>query len=96
MPWRIGDGHTIGQHNLFIGFEATDDVTAKTINDVRALINKWKCAGSHAWIPAGIIFADETLPGLFDPTSPPGPPMPDGTWGNPANRNTNAFYLSGI
>ncbi len=96
VPWRIGDGHTIGQHNLFIGFEATDDVTAKTINDVRALINKWKCAGSHAWIPAGIIFADETLPGLFDPTSPPGPPMPDGTWGNPANRNTNAFYLSGI
>jgi hypothetical protein len=43
-----------------------------------------------------MIFADETVPGLFDPNNPPGPPMPDGTWDNPANRNTNAFYLSGV
>lgn len=34
--------------------------------------------------------------GLFDPSLPPGSPMPDGTWNEPGNRDPGAVYLSGI
>lgn len=44
----------------------------------------------------GHVYGQEDVVGLFDPNAPPGPPMPDGDWDDPANRNVDALYLSGI
>lgn len=69
-------------------------------SDMRALISKWKAAGSEC---VKIIVAFDSSD--FDPTASPGAPMPDGTWGrNSKNvggvqvpaRNTNALYLKGV
>ena len=118
-PWTYGSGHAYGDGNSY-GFLGTNQF----IQDIRALTEQWKAAGSHAGTfdlgcDAGIIFAGSSTQdsikygdagltygsghvygetytvGLFAPTLPPGSPMPDGTWDDPANRDPSALYLSG-
>jgi len=89
-PKLWGDGHTYGDGTSWGYVE-----TVALATDIRNLIHKWKAAGSHAWRDGGIILVGEGG-SQFDPTDPPGPPNPDGTWGDPANRTLTAFYLSGI
>ena len=78
-----GDGTTWGS-------SATADITA----DVKAIIKKWKCAGTKC---DNIIVVNASETSTFgSPTLPPGPPMPDGTWDDPANRYANALYWGSV
>lgn len=70
--WLWGDGHLYG-NDVTWGSTATPH----QVTDVRALVDKWKAAGTHEWNT--IIAFDGSL---FDPTAPPGAPNPDGTWGH--------------
>lgn len=90
-----GDGHTWGD-----GTSWGSSATAAEIEDIRALVGKWKMAGSEC---KNIIVAGDNS--LFDPTAVPGAPMPDGTWGPEykivagtavPTRETNALYLDGV
>jgi hypothetical protein len=72
-------------------------VTADQIKTMRRIIQTWKRSASQCGATlfgGGLIAAFST--GIFDPTSSPGAPMPDGTWGNPSNRDTGAAYLDGF
>jgi hypothetical protein len=72
--------------------------------DVKATINQWKAAGSHAGVypscDGGIVAVLSDPDVVFSPTNPPGgvgdAAMPDGDWNNFANRNPAAVFLSGV
>lgn len=68
--------------------------------DIRSIVSKMKAAGSEC---VNIIVSWNISD--FDPTSAPGAPMPDGTWGRLSRnvggtqvptRNTNALYFKGV
>lgn len=94
-PWYWGDGHVWGGGQSW-GFVES----GAFLTDVRSLVGTWKAAGSHAGtfdagLDAGLIFSNDDA--LFDPTAAPGSPgMPDGDWNDPLNRDSDAFYLSGV
>lgn len=72
-------------------------VTADQLNTLRRIVQTWKRAASQCGASVfggGLIAAFSS--GIFDPTSAPGAPMPDGTWGNPSNRDTGAAYIDGF
>ena len=72
-------------------------VTQDQINTMRRIIQTWKRSASQCGatsVGGGLIAAFSS--GIFDPTSSPGAPMPDGTWGNPSNRDPGAAYLNGF
>jgi hypothetical protein len=78
-----GDGTTWGS-----------SATADIILDVKAIIKKWKCAGTKC---DNIIVVNSSESLTFGaPTLPPGPPMPDGNWDVPANRYANALYWGSV
>lgn len=71
-------------------------VTPDQINTMRRIIQTWKRAASQCGATTfggGLIAAFSG--GIFDPTGS-GAGYPDGTWGNPSNRNTGAAYLNGF
>lgn len=61
------------------------------VQDIKNLILKWKCAGTEC---TEIIVPESSTD--FDPTSPPGYPMPDGDWDVPANRLPTALYWGSV
>lgn len=85
--WKIGDGTLLG----------VGGVTHNQIRTARRIIQTWKRAASQcgATTSGGGIIAAFSI-GLFDPSSAPGAPMPDGTWGYPPNRDPGAAYLDGF
>lgn len=69
-------------------------VTPDQVNTMKRIIQLWKRAASQCgatFTGGGLIAAMSD--GMFDPTSAPGAPMPDGTWGNPNNRDPGASYI---
>lgn len=83
------------------GFDGSDQWYV----DVRNLIVQWKAAGSHCGAnypvcDGGIVAVIGDPVTTFNPTNPPDPTgvnMPNGTWGNPSNRNSAlGTYLGGI
>lgn len=72
----IGDADlwddAIGSDGFTIGSTATPD----QVRSVRRIVNTWKPAGTRCRY---IIVAFD--PASFDPSTPAGPPLPDGTWG---------------
>lgn len=50
--------------------------TREQVDAVRSIVRDWKAAGSRC---VNIILAFD--PASFDPSDPPGAPLPDGTWG---------------
>ncbi len=91
-PKFWGDGHTWGDGTSW-GYVESLSIAA----DLRNLVGKWKAAGTHAWRDGGIILCESPAPNRFLPNNAPGGgTMPDGTWGDPANRVADVFYLSGI
>jgi len=63
---------TWGKPDLTWGSTATPD----QVKGVRELVAEWKPAGTRC---VNIIIAFDNA--SFDPTDPPGAPLPDGTWG---------------
>lgn len=59
-PWYVGDGHVVGGGQS-VGFTESNTF----ITDIRAIIGKWKAAGSHAGtypnLQAGIILTESTM-----------------------------------
>jgi hypothetical protein len=78
VPWSEIDwgdvGLTWGQADLTWGSTAT----AAEVAAVRGIVRYWKPA--HARCEKIIVVLDDAA--AFDPTDPPGPPLPDGTWGD--------------
>lgn len=68
---NIGGAWTIGQAGATIGTTASPSM----VSTVREIVRAWKPAGRRC---SEIIVALD--PDSFDPTSPPGAPLPDGTW----------------
>jgi len=65
--------------------------TANFVQDIKNLILKWKCAGTECVQVIVPEFSSD-----FEPTSPPGYPMPDGAWDVPANRLPTALYWGSV
>lgn len=92
-----GDGTVWGDDGHGIG----STVPWRVVQDVRGIISEWKSA--HSVCVNVILSFDDTA---FDPSGPPGPPLPDGTWGDdyrivggvavPPPRNPSAQYWSGV
>lgn len=78
-----GDGHLWGD-----GTSWGSGATSAVIGDMKNLIKKWKRAGSQCLF---LIFAFDNTD--YDPTNPPGPPMPNGDWDNPANREPTSLFV---
>lgn len=70
----VGDGPTVGTAGATVGTTASPSM----VSTVREITRAWKAAGRRC---SEIVVALD--PASFDPTSPPGAPMPDGTWGLP-------------
>jgi len=78
------------------------------LKDTYAIVSTFKAAGSAMgpWgnFSGGLIVADPTFTsapwgtgGPFDPSLPPGSPMPDGLWADPLERTADGVvYLSGL
>lgn len=87
--WGTGDGDRgwiIDTYNV-----------VKTFRAAGSAMGPWQGYGG------GLIIADPTETGSpwgaggpFDPTLPPGYPMPDGNFNSPSNRPPGAVYLSGV
>lgn len=77
-----GPGPTIGASDLWGGAIGTDGYTIGStatpdeVAGVRAIVREWMPAGTRC---EGIILAFDSA--SFDPATPAGPPLPDGTWG---------------
>lgn len=88
------DGKQWGAFDWGDGTTWGSSATADIILDVKALIKKWKCAGTKC---DNIVVANASEVNTFGaPTLPPGPPMPGGNWNVPSNRYANALYWGSV
>lgn len=118
LPVRLwDDGSAWDGPGVLWGFK-----NGQAVVDVRALLDQWKCAGTHCdkiilagprtttafsyykwgtagagtWGTSGHLWGAGVNVPFLDPTNAPGQPNPDGTWGDPANRDPAGQYLEGI
>jgi hypothetical protein len=81
--FSYGDGSTWG-----------GSATAGLVQDVRAIVSKWKAGGTQC---VNIIVAPANVTAtVFNPTNAPGGNMPDGDWNNFRNRYSGALYWDGV
>ncbi len=86
-PVAYGDPITYGDGSMYGLSGATREELAK----LARLLGTWKPKNVHVVHP--IVTFDASL---FNPADAPGYPMPDGTFGEPTNRPTDAAYLKEV
>lgn len=95
LLWDYKDGQAVADLRNIINVWKCAGSHCESIIFASATTQRFIRWGEFNWADGTWWGATTSVP-LFDPSTPPGQPMPDGTWGDIANRDPNAQYFPGI
>ncbi len=95
LLWNFANGQAVADLRSIIGTWKCAGTHCESIIFASDTTQRYVRWGEFAW-GDGTTWGQSTTVNMFDPSSAPGQPMPDGTWGDYDLRDPNAQYFQGI